>query len=103
MGQAKRRGTPEQRVAEAIERARGLFPDSVKCNNCQADLTDIQPMDVRGLEGMRLAGVAHCGACQHETWVLDGDATGLQLFQRFLAERHGNEAVSMGLARRPGN
>lgn len=101
MGQAKRRGTLEQRAAEAKDRARRQFPDSVICNNCQADLTEIQPLDVRGLEGMRLAGVAHCGACAHDTWVLDGDSHGLQLFQRFMAEQHGGEAVSTGLAPRP--
>lgn len=100
MGQAKRRGTPEQRAAEAVERARRQFPETVTCNNCQAELTEIEPMDVRGMEGLRLAGRAHCAACKHDTWVLDGDRAGLQLFQQFLDEEHGHEAVSTGTAMR---
>ena len=101
MGEAKHRGTPEQRAAEAQQRVRRQFPDTVTCNNCKANLTEIKSMDVRGMEGMRLAGVAYCRTCEHETWVLDGDSAGLQLFQQFLAEQHGEEAVSVGRALRP--
>lgn len=98
MGQAKRRGTPEQRAAEAFERARRQFPETVTCNNCQAVLSEIEPMDVRRMEGLRLAGRAYCDACKHDTWVLDGDRDGLQLFQQFLDQEHGSEAVSKGTA-----
>jgi hypothetical protein len=101
MGQAKRRGTLEQRAAEATIRARRQFPESVTCNHCKADLHEIHPMDVRSLPGMRLAGAAHCSACNHDTWVLDGDENGLQLFQQFLTEQHGSEAVSAGQVLRP--
>lgn len=103
MGQAKQRGTAEQRQAAAIARLRGQFPASVTCNNCQAELTDIAPMDVRGIEGMRLAGAAHCPKCEHDTWVLDGTKDGLSLFREFLDASHGEEAVSMGVATRQRN
>jgi hypothetical protein len=100
MGEAKRRGSQAEREASAIAARRALFPASVKCNNCQADLTEITPMDVRGMPGMRLAGGAHCFACQHDTWVLDGTQAGLSLFRQFLDEEHGAGAVSSGLAAR---
>ena len=36
MGQAKIRGTPEQRKQAAIERQLSLRPKHIVCNNCQA-------------------------------------------------------------------
>lgn len=99
MGEAKRRGSQVEREAAAVAARRAQFPDSVKCNNCQAELTEIVPMDVRGVHGMRLAGGAYCAACQHDTWVLDGTPEGLSLFRRFLDHEHGAGAVSSGTAR----
>ena len=100
MGEAKRRGSRAEREASAIAALRAQFPDSVKCNNCHAELRDIAPMDVSGIPGMRLAGGAHCSECQHDTWVLDGTQAGLAMFRRFLDEEHGSAAVSSGLAAR---
>ena len=100
MGQAKNRGTREQREQQAISARRDELPAEVKCNNCDATLSDIHPMDVRGMPGMRAAGGAMCDACDHTTWVLDGTREGLKLFRRFLDEEHGAEAVSSGTARR---
>jgi hypothetical protein len=84
----------------AVAAMREQLPAVVKCNNCQAELSDIHPMDVRGIPGMRLAGGAHCAACQHDTWVLDGTQEGLSLFRQFLDAEHGTGAVSTGLAKR---
>lgn len=100
MGQAKLKGTFEQRQAQAIAKARAQFPQSVKCNNCSSDLTEINPMDVRGMPGMRLAGAANCSNCSSTTWVLDGSPDGLALFQTFLDEEHGQQA-KVGFAAKP--
>lgn len=99
MGQAKNRGTREQREQKAIAAKRAELPAEVECNNCHATLIDIHPMDVRGMPGMRKAGGALCGTCGHQTWVLDGTPEGLALFRRFLDEEHGSNAVSSGTAR----
>lgn len=72
MGQAKSRGSAEQRVREAKERERAKFPQTVKCNNCQKDLSEITPLGNLGFEGLRLAGAANCSDCESTTWVLDG-------------------------------
>lgn len=72
MGKAKNRGNQDQRIAEARVRERTKFPASVKCNSCQAELTDIEPMNVRGFPGLKLAGAAECRACETTTWVLHG-------------------------------
>lgn len=98
MGQAKLKGSFEQRKIQAEARARDQFPASVKCNNCAADLTEIHPMDVRGMVGMRLAGGAICPACTHTTWVLDGTSEAVATMQEFLAAEHGDEEVKTGIA-----
>lgn len=100
MGEAKRRGTQEQREISALAAMRAQFPATVTCNNCQADLSDITPMDVRGMSGMRLAGGAHCPACQNDTWVLDGTQDALSLFRQHMDAEHGAGAVSSGFAKR---
>lgn len=100
MGEARRRGSRVEREAAAVAEHRARFPASVKCNNCQADLTEITPMDVRGIPGMRLAGGAHCASCRHDTWVLDGTPEGLAAVRQFLDEEHGAGAVSSGTASR---
>ncbi len=98
MGEAKRRGNQDQRAEQAKNSLRALLPKMVTCNNCKAELTEIEPLDVRGMGGMRAAGAANCKACQHDTWVLDGTSEGIEMFQAFLHEQHGTDAVSTGTA-----
>ena len=92
MGQAKLRGTYDERAAISRQTARAKFPSSVQCNNCQADLMEIESMDVRGMPGMRLAGAARCESCTHTTWILDGTPEALSNFQDFMNRVHGEEA-----------
>lgn len=101
MGEAKRRGSLEARTQDALARLRAALPDSVKCNNCGAELHEILPLDVQGMEGMRAAGVAVCTSCSHDTWAVDGTPDALRKFQQFLEEEHGGAAVSSGVARKP--
>lgn len=99
MGQAKIRGNQEQRIADAKARERAKFPEAVACNNCHAQLTEIEPMDVRGIDGMRLAGAAFCNACDSSTWVLDGTPEGLKAVSSYLADGH--DDVTYGQVLRP--
>ena len=101
MGEAKRRGSQEQRKDLATTSMRERFPAFVTCNHCEVKLSEIHPMDVRGMPGLHLAGAAHCGACEHTTWVLDGTQEGLALFQEFMASEHGEEGVTYGVALKP--
>lgn len=100
MGQAKLKGSFEQRQAQAMSRVRSRFPASIKCNHCSNDLADIQAMDVRGIPEMRLAGAALCDVCSSTTWVLDGTPKALAEFQDFMSSQHG-EKVQVGVAQRP--
>lgn len=92
MGQAKIRGTLEERAAQAKVNARARFPATVKCNHCESDISEIEPMDVRGMIGMRLAGGAICPKCSSTTWVLDGTPEALAQMQSFLDHEHGGSA-----------
>jgi hypothetical protein len=92
MGQAKLRGTVEERTAQAKTAMRAQFPGTVKCNHCQTDIAEINPMDVRGMDGMLLAGAAVCPSCSFTTWVLDGTPEALANMQAFLNDQHGAEA-----------
>lgn len=100
MGQAKLNGSFEQRKAQAVAKARALFPTSIQCNNCGHDLFEIQQMDVRGMPGMRLAGGAVCASCSQTTWILDGTPEALAQMQDYMAEAHGEEA-KIGFAKKP--
>lgn len=102
MGQAKLKGSFEQRKKQAVSAARAQFPPSVKCNNCGHELTEIQPMDVRKMPGMRLAGGAICSECSQTTWVLDGTPEALEQLQNVMTEEHGEEAKA-GVAMMPRN
>ena len=101
MGQAKNRGNHEQRIVEARTRERAKFPASVKCNNCQVDLAQIEPMDIRSIPRMRLAGGALCSACDSTTWVLDGTEEGLANTAEMPEQIHGGDAAQLGFAQRP--
>jgi hypothetical protein len=96
MGQAKRRGSEEQRRAQAITAARVALPESVKCNECQADLTEIEPMNLRGMVGLRAAGLARCG-CGCVTWVVDGTSEAKEAFAEFMSAEHG-DGLKVGTA-----
>lgn len=91
MGEAKKRGDKEARIAQAQARAQALraqFPASVKCESCQADLTDITPMDSAGMDGINLAGAAYCYACERPTWVLNGTPSAVKKVFAELDELH---------------
>lgn len=100
MGEAKRRGSQETRIEQAVTTLRAQFPAFVSCNQCQAELSDITPLDTRGMPGLHLAGVANCSACEHETFVLDGEPDALAAFHAYMASEHGDGFTS-GVALKP--
>ena len=99
MGQAKRRGTREQRVERAHEAAKG---PPVKCNNCGADIPNTYLMDVSEVPGLRMVAAGICDGCHHETWAFDGEPEVVQAFAEFQAQEHGDD-VKLALQRYPRN
>ncbi|WP_298151156.1 hypothetical protein [Flavobacterium sp.] len=79
MGQAKNRGTLDERVAAAKAMIDALRPASITCNECKADVTDIHNMDTRGMPGIHavFAGICSCGAT---TYAMQGEKDALEKF-----------------------
>ncbi|SIR84832.1 hypothetical protein SAMN05880566_12738 [Janthinobacterium sp. TND4EL3] len=67
MGQAKQRGTQEDRAKQAREKIEALKPSMIVCNSCENEITDIHKMDTRGMAGIRavFAGICGCGCTTH--------------------------------------
>lgn len=96
MGQAKLRGTRDDRVAKAKQRIETLKPDHIVCNNCQANLTEIDILDTRGITGIEAAFSAHCTTCSNDTFAVKGDPDAVADIHLFLEMKTGSE-VKMGI------
>ena len=79
MGQAKRRGTLDDRIAQANARIEATRPEKLVCNGCGADVTTIHPVSTRGLSGIDAIWVGQCD-CGQTTFAASGDPTAVQAF-----------------------
>lgn len=95
MGQAKRRGTQEQRTQEARAKIEALRPDSLICNSCQHEITEIHEMPSRGIEGIDAAFAGICPRCNSSTYALKGEPRAIAEFSAFLEADSGGP-IAMG-------
>jgi hypothetical protein len=79
MGQAKRRGSLEQRIAAAQARIEATRPEKLVCNGCGADVTTIHPVSTRGLSGIEAIWVGQCD-CGQTTFAASGEPRAVQAF-----------------------
>lgn len=79
MGQAKNRGTLEQRVAQAQAKLVANKPEKLVCNGCGADVTQINPVSTRGLRGLEAIWVGQC-ECGQTTFAASGEPQAVQAF-----------------------
>ena len=79
MGQAKRRGTLDDRIAQANARIAATRPEKLVCNGCGADVTTIHPVSTRGLPGIEAIWVGQCD-CGQTTFAASGDPKAVQAF-----------------------
>lgn len=73
MGQAKQRGTKEQRIAHAKAKADALRPEKLVCGACKTLFTDFDAMDTRGMQGIRAAFGGICPSCGETVLAFSGD------------------------------
>lgn len=92
MGQAKRRGTQEQRTQQAREKIEALRPDSLICNNCQRPITEVHEMPTRGMDGIEAAFAGICHECKSDTYAIKGDPRAVALFYAYLKEQSSGRA-----------
>lgn len=90
MGQAKKRGTPEQRRQQALARN---TPSGVRCNECDTVIPTMIPMDTKGLTGINVAAYGTCPSCKKVTWAISGEPELVALFQETISEDAGPEGV----------
>lgn len=92
MGQAKQRGTKDDRAAQAIARIEAIKPKFIVCNHCQAEIPDVQIMNSRGMPGIEGVFAARCD-CGHSTWAMSGDREAVEDAMAVLDEVMGGEGV----------
>lgn len=92
MGQAKNRGTQEQRIAQAQAKIEATRPEKLVCNSCKADVTAIHPVSTRGLRGIDAIWVGQCD-CGHTTFAASGEPKAVDAFFFALSE---NTELTLG-------
>ena len=99
MGQAKQRGSLEQRIAQAQAKIEATRPEKLVCNHCSADVTTINPVSTRGLRGLEAIWVGQC-ECGHTTFAASGDPKAVEAFFHALSE---NTELTLGSQRQDGS
>jgi hypothetical protein len=99
MGQAKKRGSLEQRVAQAQARIAASRPEKLVCNGCGADVTIIHPVSTRGLTGVEAIWVGQCD-CGQTTFAASGEPQAVQAFFDALSQ---DTELTLGSQRRDGS
>ncbi len=79
MGQAKKRGTQAERVAQAMAKIEAKRPEKLVCNSCGADVTQVNPVSTRGLRGLEAIWVGQCD-CGHTTFAASGEPQAVEAF-----------------------
>jgi RNase P subunit RPR2 len=97
LGQARNRGSQQDRIAEALARSTAVpaTPPVISCNHCQAVLQAPEQMNVRALKGIQLAYQAHCSACDQDTWAVKGEPAAVRAFYDAL-EKAAGQKVQLG-------
>ena len=99
MGQARRRGSLEQRIAAAQARIEATRPEKLVCNGCGADVTTIHPVSTRGLSGVEAIWVGQC-ECGQTTFAASGEPRAVQAFFDALGS---DTELTLGSQRRDGS
>jgi hypothetical protein len=99
MGQAKQRGTQQERETQARARVESLKPASIVCNHCKEEITEVHTMDTRGVQGIdgAFAGICSCG---HTTWAVAGGPEATAALAASMQETTGQRPI-MGSMPRP--
>ncbi len=92
MGQARNRGSREQRMAKAKEKIELMKPSSLKCNNCKSEITDITTLDSKGMRGVDAAFAGVCAACSQTTWAMKGEPEAVAEVMAIIEQDSGEKA-----------
>jgi hypothetical protein len=73
MGQAKQRGTKEQRIAQANAKTDALRPEKLACGACKTAFAEFDAMDTRNMTGIRAAFGGICPSCGETVLAFSGE------------------------------
>ncbi|HDR9483226.1 TPA: hypothetical protein QDC20_000325 [Burkholderia aenigmatica] len=73
MGQAKQRGTKEQRIAQAQAKIEALRPEKLVCGACETAFNDFNALDTRNMAGIHVAFGGICPSCGETVLAFSGD------------------------------
>ena len=93
VGQAKQRGTKEQRVAQAHAKLAALRPETLVCGSCKTAFAEFEALGTRGLAGIDAAFGGPCPTCGESVVAFKDDAAGKAGIST-LAELEGCNSVS---------
>lgn len=74
VGQAKQRGTKEQRVAQAHAKLTALRPETLVCGSCKTAFAEFEALGTRGLAGIDAAFGGPCPTCGESVVAFKGDS-----------------------------
>lgn len=74
MGEAKRRGTKDQRIAQAQVKIAALRPDKLVCGSCKTAFSEFEAMDTRNMRGIDGAFGGICPSCGETVLAFSGDS-----------------------------
>lgn len=74
MGQAKQRGTTQERIVAAQARLDALRPVAITCNKCNHEIKDVVDLNARGMAGVEAAFAAVCPKCGRSTYAIKGSS-----------------------------
>ena len=78
MGQAKKRGSHDQRVEQAKARIEALRPEFITCNDCKFQIMTIATVDTRRIAGVDACFCGVCEKCGSTTYAMKGTVEGSQ-------------------------
>lgn len=73
MGQAKKRGTQEQRIAQARAKIDALRPEKLVCGACKTAFSDFDALDTRNMTGIQAAFGGICPSCGETVLSFSGE------------------------------
>lgn len=90
MGDAKRRGTPEERAQQARARVDALRPAQLVCGACKTAFTNFDAIPAPGLRGIDAVFGGQCPNCGNDVVVFKGEskavAEAMLAYERMMGE-----------------
>ena len=89
MGQAKLRGTTQERITNAIKIKKAQIPTKIECNNCGTEIFEIKSLDSRSLIGITGVYAGHCPNCKCQTIGMIGNPERVNYYMEHYAKFSG--------------